>query len=68
MLYSSQRDRVTDLYTARKYFSHAALLKEDTKDPCVRALFGIVKTCKAIQQHAKKPDANNAEILAIAQA
>ena len=68
MLYSTQRDRLTDLYNARKYFSHAALLKEDQKDPCIRALFGIVKTCKAIQYVAKKPDANNAEMLEIAKA
>ena len=47
MLYSTNRDRLTDLYNARKYFSHATLLKE-SGDPCIRALFGIVKTCKAI--------------------
>lgn len=56
MLYSSHRDRITDLFNARKYFAHAALLKEDQSDPCVRALFGIVKTCKAIKSTAKKVD------------
>ena len=68
MLYSSKReDRLTDLINARKYFSHAAILKEDTSDPCVRALFGIVKTCKAIAKLSKKPEQNNKEILETAQ-
>jgi hypothetical protein len=67
MLYSTQRDRLNDLYDARKYFSHAALLKEDAKDPCVRALFGIVKTCKAIKTVARKTDAINDEMLQTAQ-
>ena len=64
MLYSSQRsDRLGDLINARKYFSHAAILKEDVNDPCVRALFGLVKTCKAIQKASKKVEPNNKEIL-----
>ena len=68
MLYSSQRsDRLEDLVNARKYFSHAAILKQDTSDPCIRALFGLVKTCKAIAKLSKKPDQNNQEILETAQ-
>ena len=68
MLYSSQRnDRLEDLLNARKYFSHAAILKEDTKNPCVRALFGLVKTCKAIQKLSKKEVTNNKEIMETAQ-
>ena len=47
LLYSADRkDRIGDLLNARKYFSHAAILKEDEKEPCVRALFGLVRTCK----------------------
>ena len=68
MLYSSQRnDRLEDLLNARKYFSHAAILKSDTKDPCIRALFGLVKTCKAIQKLSKKDVPNNREIMETAQ-
>ena len=68
MLYSAKReDRLTDLVNARKYFSHAAILKEGTSDPCVRALFGIVKTCKAIAKLSKKPEQNNKEVLETAQ-
>ena len=60
MLYSSQRsERLTDLINARKYFSHAAILKTDTNDPCARALFGLVKTCKAIAKLSKKSEQNN---------
>lgn len=63
MLYSTNRDKVNDLYSARTYFSHASLLKEDKSNPCVRALFGIVKTCKAIKANARKPDSLNDEMM-----
>lgn len=41
-LYSSARanDNFDELQLARKYFSHAAVLKEGV--PCVRALLGIL--------------------------
>lgn len=66
ILYSSHRqDRIGDLLNARKYFSHAAILKEDEKEPCVRALFGLVRTCKQIAAIAKKGenDEKNKEVL-----
>jgi tetratricopeptide (TPR) repeat protein len=68
ILYSSHRqDRIGDLLTARKYFSHAAILKEG--EPCVRALFGLVRTCKAIASIAKKGenDDKNKDVLKTAQ-
>ena len=70
ILYSSSRqDRIGDLLNARKYFSHAAILKEDDKEPCIRALFGLVRTCKSIAVIAKKNenDDKNKEILDTAQ-
>lgn len=66
ILYSSHRqDRIGDLLNARKYFSHAAILKEDENEPCVRALFGLVRTCKQIAAIAKKGenDEKNKEVL-----
>lgn len=69
-MYSTNRtDRLGDLINARKYFSHAAILKEtDAKSqPCVRALFGLVKACKAIEGLNKKEDPKNKEILEVAQ-
>ena len=36
-----------NLYLARKYFSHCLVLKEDGK--CLRALFGLLNTCKQIE-------------------
>lgn len=55
--------------TARKYFSHAAILKEDEREPCIRALFGLVRTCKQIAALAKKGenDDRNKEVLKTAQ-
>jgi len=70
LLYSSHRsDRMTDLLNARKYFSHAAILKEDGNEPCMRALFGLVRTCKSIAATARKQenDEKNKEVLATAQ-
>jgi hypothetical protein len=67
-LYSCNRsDRLGDLLNARKYFSHASILKQDAKEPCIRALFGLVRTCKAIAKIAKKEDEKNQEILQTAQ-
>jgi hypothetical protein len=55
-LYSSARatDNFEELQLARKYFSHAAILKDE---PCVRALLGLVQCCKRIDsllQESKK--------------
>lgn len=47
-LYSSARatDNFEELQLARKFFSHAAILKDST--PCVRALLGLVACCQRI--------------------
>lgn len=47
-LYSSARanDNFDELQMARKYFSHASILKEGV--PCVRALLGLVQCCQKI--------------------
>lgn len=50
LLYSTRRDRLEDLINARKYFMHAALLHDEKAHPNVRALFGIIKSTKAIKQ------------------
>ena len=49
------------LELARKYFSHGLVLIDSTKERhvnnnVVRALFGLVKTCKAIRSHQHKND------------
>jgi len=68
MLYSTKRDRLEDLINARKYFMHAALLREEGALPCVRALFGIIKATKAIKSlNAKQKDEHAAEIISSAQ-
>ena len=54
MLYSTKRDRLDDLIDSRKYFMHAALLREEGCLPCVRALFGVIKCCKAIKKLSNK--------------
>ena len=64
-LYSAARssDSLGDLQLARKYFSHAAILKEA---PCVRALFGIVTCCSSIAAllaaNRKLEDAKNGAV------
>ena len=56
---------------ARKYYSHALVLIDNTKEERVnnnvaRALWGLIKTCKNIQKQS--PDnQKNLQILAIAQ-
>ena len=56
-----------ELVLARKYFSHAAILKEGT---CIRALFGLVQCCTKIaamlNENKKLQDSRNVEILATA--
>jgi len=68
LLYSTKRDRQEDLINARKYFMHAALLREEGALPCVRSLFGVIKATKAIAKLEKKQkDENAADIIATAQ-
>ena len=50
LLYSTRRDRLEDMTNARKYFMLASLTKGTENKPPVRALFGIIKATKAIQQ------------------
>ena len=50
LLYSTRRDRLEDMTNARKYFMLASLTKGTDNKPPVRALFGIIKATKAIQQ------------------
>jgi len=70
-LYSSSKvsDSYDELVLARKYFSHAAILKEG-QQVCVRALLGLVQTCQRIQTlvdaNKKLSDPKNPEILATA--
>jgi hypothetical protein len=68
VLYSAAKDDYDQLVTARKYFSHAAILKEGR--PCARALLGLVQTCSringALEANKKLQDSKNAEILATA--
>ena len=45
------------LYNARKYFSHALVLKDGV--PSARALWGLLKTCKLVETHLKKTDSKN---------
>jgi hypothetical protein len=65
ILYASttSKDRLGDLVNARKYFSHAAVLKEGDAD--ARTLFGLLKTCQAIEKLIKKPDEKNTEVLSV---
>lgn len=71
-LYSSARasDNFDELQLARKYFSHAAILKEG--NPCVRALLGIVQCCSRItallSENKKLQDPKNDKIKTTAQA
>ena len=48
LLYSSRRDRLEDVTNARKYFMLASMTKGTEGKPPVRALFGIIKSTKAI--------------------
>ena len=69
MLYSTRRDRIEDLMNARKYFMHASLLHETGALPCVRSLFGIIKSTKAIKAVGtnKTKDPNADEYILAAQ-
>ena len=50
LLYSTRRDRLDDMITARKYFMLASICRTAESIPNVRALFGIVKATKAISK------------------
>ena len=65
LLYAAQTrsDRLTDLVNARKYFSHAAILKEGK--PHARTLFGLLKTCQAIHKLNRKEDVKNTEMIKV---
>ena len=51
---------------ARKYFSHAAILKEGAPDS--RTLFGLLKTCLALDKVNKKEDSKNTEMIEVTKA
>ena len=65
LLYAAQSrsDRLTDLVNARKYFSHAAIMKEGEAD--ARTLFGLLKTCQAVHKMNKKEDPKNTEMIEV---
>ena len=68
LLYSSKRDKLDDLITARKYFMFASILHEKTAHPCVRALFGIIKSTKAIAKlSGRNKDERGLEMITAAQ-
>lgn len=53
-----------NLYLARKYFSHCLVLQDNTSDcNSMRALWGLLQTCKSISTHIKKEDEKNSEII-----
>lgn len=60
---SSKNDRLTDLLNARKYFSHAAIMKEG--EPDSRTLWGLLKTCQAIHKINKKEEPKNTEMIEV---
>lgn len=68
LLYSSRRDRFEDVSNARKYFMLAAMTKGTEGCAPVRALFGIIKSTKVIQQlQTRGHDENAVEIVTSAQ-
>ena len=68
MLYSSKRDKLDDLITARKYFMLAAILHEKKAHPSVRALFGVIKATKAIAKvSVRNKDERGPEMIRAAQ-
>lgn len=68
LLYSAQSrpDRQTDLVNARKYFAHAAVMKEGQAD--ARTLFGLLKTCQALDKINKKEEVKNTEMIEVTKA
>ena len=66
ILYSigSDNETIDDLYLARKYYSHALTLENDsTAKVSTRALWGLLQTCKTIEPLLKKVDEKNTEII-----
>lgn len=59
---SSNADRLEDLLQARKYFCHA-LVQREGEAVSVRALFGLLRTCKSIEAVSKKEDPKNKDIM-----
>ena len=63
------QDSFENLQLARKYFSHAAILKEGMS--CIRALYGVISCCKKIEVllagNKKLEDTKNDDMLAAAQ-
>jgi len=69
LLYSTRRDRLEDITNARKYFMLASLTKGMDNKPPVRALFGIIKATKVIEQLQSRSgsDPAAAQIISAAQ-
>ena len=65
ILYSAGSDNIDNLYTARKYYSHALTLQNDKT--ATRALWGLLKVCKAIESNLKKEDEKNTELIKVCQ-
>lgn len=74
ILYSqavANQNSLTLLELARKYYSHALVLIDDVKDKkhvhnnVARALWGLLKVCKTLNQIQKKGDPKNTEVLQI---
>ena len=66
ILYSigSDKETIEDIYLARKYYSHALTLENDsTVKVSTRALWGLLQTCKAIEHLIKRIDEKNTEII-----
>lgn len=68
LLYSTRRDRLDDLINARKYFMLSSSMISDETQGNIRALFGIIKSTKAIQKlSTKQPDEHGDEYITAAQ-
>lgn len=68
ILYSlSSTDNLDNLLLARKYYSHALTLVEESHNKNTRALWGLLQTCKAIESQSKKEDEKNKEIIRVCQ-
>eukprot|EP00347_Sterkiella_histriomuscorum_P010177 403377310 len=65
MLYSQGGpENLDNYYMARKYFSHAlSLIDEKVGNMQARALWGLLQTCKQIENLVKREEEKNTEIL-----
>jgi hypothetical protein len=50
---------IDNLFHARKYFAYACVLNPTY----ARAQFGLIQTCKQIEQQSKKEDEKNTELM-----